>query len=665
MSILRKLFNDYIYLNFNLVNTKFIEGNGVAYGLSYQDNSSEVQLIISPTYQSNKSVIHSTGRSIANELKDQLSLSLLRNAAEVDEVGITFPEEGINEKGEKYIKGFSFNTYEVKHSVNTSSVEGLIAVKLQKNISNSNFANIGNSYSDSQAVTLDNGDVVVFAKNLKDETLVSWYLKSDKKGKFKALAGRKGVTERKLFKLDNPNNQLVLNRETILYLQINRRIIENQEVVTTNIFAFHPDEIVQNLKNGKGVDEYLLGNKRGQINKKTFFSSEYEISFLQYVERGESDIVAFLEKDQLSNTQRLHLLDFNKGELLLDFPIYEFKDPIDQLYVKDNNQGGFTITAVSGENMITFNRNSFEESPSIKIIPANSIKFLRDLVAIIHGQLPGIISSSTVVPITTNRESAVTDESTTQATSTSHMFSSSSQSSRSITEKTSTASTITIKPIETTVIDEGYSSSTESLTTHPTTSEKSTVKSTTFTAPTTTVIPQVTRRITISTNAPIQTVFTIPSVSEILTGRPTPTMLTTTTMLPQSTSLPEPHKLTMAGAGGSSSTGIVAGAFFGVAGFIALTAFGVYKYVQRHRRNNAEPQLTLDPDVRYRSLHSGTSDSDEELSTNGAGSGGNMPLRNVLERSQPETELDSVSVTSDNSRASSESPGSSRRSSRS
>ncbi|WP_374698587.1 hypothetical protein [Wolbachia endosymbiont (group B) of Limnophora tigrina] len=42
-------------IGFNPANVGLIEGNGIAYGLSYQDNgngSSKVKLLISPLYQS-------------------------------------------------------------------------------------------------------------------------------------------------------------------------------------------------------------------------------------------------------------------------------------------------------------------------------------------------------------------------------------------------------------------------------------------------------------------------------------------------------------------------------------------------------------------------------------------------------------------------------------
>lgn len=84
----------------------------------------------------------------------------------------------------------SFNTYGIKQSINVPLVEHLDKRKLQKNINNDNPANEGNSYFQPKAVKVGNGDVIVIAHNLKDQTLVSWYLKSDGSGKFKALAGK-------------------------------------------------------------------------------------------------------------------------------------------------------------------------------------------------------------------------------------------------------------------------------------------------------------------------------------------------------------------------------------------------------------------------------------------------------------------------------------------
>ncbi|MGL9681897.1 MAG: hypothetical protein ACR5K2_02825 [Wolbachia sp.] len=64
-----------------------------------------------------------------------------------------------------------------------------IQVKLNcnKNANNSNPTNKDNSYFQPKAVKIDNVNVIVIAYNLKNQTLVSWYLKSKEGGKFKAL----------------------------------------------------------------------------------------------------------------------------------------------------------------------------------------------------------------------------------------------------------------------------------------------------------------------------------------------------------------------------------------------------------------------------------------------------------------------------------------------
>ncbi|OWZ25353.1 hypothetical protein [Wolbachia endosymbiont of Wuchereria bancrofti] len=64
-------------------------------------------------------------------------------------------------------------------------------------------------------------------------------------------------------------------------------------------------EVVEGLKDGKGVNDFLLGNRNGQTNKASSFSSEHEISFLQYTKQTkDKDLVAFLENYQSTNKQR-------------------------------------------------------------------------------------------------------------------------------------------------------------------------------------------------------------------------------------------------------------------------------------------------------------------------------------------------------------------------
>ncbi|WP_341808317.1 hypothetical protein [Wolbachia endosymbiont (group E) of Neria commutata] len=150
-----------------------------------------------------------------------------------------------------------------------------------------------------------------------------------------------------------------------------RRGSTNKEVESTGIFTFDMAEVFRGLKKGKGIDECLLGRHCQINNEKPFFPSEHEISFLQYVERGEGDIVAFLEKDKSSNKQKLSLIIFKDSTLLAyDTSIYEFEDSIEQLYVKDNGQGDAIVTAISGGNIITFIQKSSKIPSKATVIPA-------------------------------------------------------------------------------------------------------------------------------------------------------------------------------------------------------------------------------------------------------------------------------------------------------
>lgn len=507
-------------IGFNPVNVGLIEGNGVTYGLSYQDNgngSSRVKLLISPLYQS-KTYECDTCVNVANEFKGQLSPTLIENSAEVDKVGVIFPTEETN-KERKCIKGLTFNTYEIKHSTNAPLVEYVGKVKLYKNIDINNLANEDNSYFQPKAVKVDHGNIVVIAHNLKDQALVSWYLQSDTNGKFKILREKNGLTERKLFKFDNPG-QLVLDENTMLYAQMSKEIIGKPEV-RTNIFKFDLIDVAQKLKDRK-EDECLL-KKNCQIDKAS--STIYnpgKINFLQYVRRTEGDdLVAFLAKKQSSNTQELHLARLAKRGPKSNFTVCECEDPIEQLYVKDNGQGGFIVTAVSGESIITFNRESSGKSSEATIIPASSIKALSDFVNIINGQLmPSIISSSTVAPITVT-ETVVTSKKTTTAaitsttetdtvkttkltTEASTIIVPTSTMSKSSTESTTQASTVTVE-----------STTVASTTTAPTSttsrpSTESTIQTSTVTVGPTTVAkttttPQATTVATTSTSVPSET----------------------------------------------------------------------------------------------------------------------------------------------------------------
>ncbi len=673
-------------IGFNPTNVELIEGNGVAYGLSYQDNgngSSKVKLLISPLYQS-KTYECGTNISVANEFKDQLSLTLIEDSAEIDKVGVIFPEEGISEEGEKCVKGLSFNTYGIKQSVNTPSVEHLDKRKLQKNIDNNSLANVGNSYFQPRAVKVGNGDVIVIAHNLKDQTLVSWYLKSSESGKFKVLTGEKGVTERKLFNFDN-QGQLALNGNTMLYSQVSKRITkENQEVRKTRIFKFDMAKVIQGLKDG--VNGFLLGNRKGQIdNKALSLSREHEISFLQYVEQTEgNDLVAFLENDQSANEQRLHIATLLKNGSVSDFPIYQFTDPIEQLYIKGNGQGGFIVTAVSGENIVTFNQNGSGKSSEATIIPANSIKTLSDFVNIINVRLtPDIISSSTVAPITV-AETVVTSKKTPTAAITSTAETDAVKTTKLTTEAVAPTSTISKPSTESTTVAKTTTTSqattvattstsvpivtsgTETSTVKPTaatgastsTMSKPSTESTTQTStvtvkPTTEAVAPTsttnkpstesttqTSTVTVEPTAPTtssekttQTVFSIPSTRT----KESTTPIFTTTLLPQSTSSPQPTQLAI----GSNKAGMIGGSLVGAIGIVGIIGFIAYRYV---KGRNAAPVLEL-TDLGYRRRSS--SSSDEEIFTTG------NRMRTIY---QSETVLNSISVeSSSRSRSSSSS----------
>ncbi|QOD38498.1 hypothetical protein ID128_01170, partial [Candidatus Wolbachia massiliensis] len=189
------------------------------------------------------------------------------------------------------------NAYAIKQLASTPSVEHFSKTKLQKNIKNNSLANEDNSYLQSRAVKVNNGAVIVIAHNLNDQTLVFWYLRSNESGKFKALAGKNGVIERKLFKFDNPG-QLALDGNTMLYAQMSKKITkENQEVKKTQIFKFDMADVVQNLKDSKDIDECLLSKKGCRINAVSSITSHPgEINFLQYVKRTEGNDIRLAAK---------------------------------------------------------------------------------------------------------------------------------------------------------------------------------------------------------------------------------------------------------------------------------------------------------------------------------------------------------------------------------
>ncbi|MDE5061964.1 hypothetical protein [Wolbachia endosymbiont of Drosophila tsacasi] len=586
-------------IGFNPTNVELIEGNGVAYGLSYQDNgngSSKVKLLISPLYQS-KTYECGTNISVANEFKDQLSLTLIEDSAEIDKVGVIFPEEGIGEEGEKYVKGLSFHTYGIKQSINVPSVEHLDKRKLQKNINNGSPANVGNSYFQPRAAKVDNEDAIVIAHNLKDQTLVSWYLKSDKGGKFKVLNGEKGVTERKLFNFDNPG-QLALNGNTMLYSQVSRKIIGDQEVRKTHIFKFDMAKVVEDLKSEK-KDECLLGKKNCQINTASSITSNPgKINFLQYVEGG--DLVAFLAEDRLPNKQTLHLTSLVKNGSKSNFTVCEFADSIEQLYVKDNGQDSFIVTAISEENVAIFNHQRFEKPSKVTIIPASSIKTLSDFVNIINGRLtPDIISSSTVAPVTIT-ETVVTSKQASTAAIASTAETDTVKTTKLTTEASTTAapttmskpsttqtSTVTVKPttvVKTTTTSQATTVATTS-TSVPSETETSTVKPTaaTVASTSTTSKPSTaqTSTVTVEPTVPTtssekttQTVFIIPSTRT----RESTTPIFTTALLPQTTSSPQPTQLAI----GSNRAGMIGGSLVGTIGIAGIIGFIAYKCIKKY-----------------------------------------------------------------------------------
>ncbi|WP_353286088.1 hypothetical protein [Wolbachia endosymbiont (group A) of Philanthus triangulum] len=702
-------------VGFNPANVGLIEGDGVAYGLSYQDNgngSSKVKLLISPLYQS-KTYEWGTNVSVVNEFKDQLSLTLIEDSAETDKVGVIFPTEEINKK-EKCIKGLTFNTYEIKHSINVPLVEYVGKVKLYKNINRDSLANEDNSYFQPKAVKVGNGNVIVIAHNLKDQTLVSWYLQSDTNGKFKVLREKNGLIERKLFKFDNPG-QLVLDENTILYSQVRKNSIENQEV-RTNIFKFDMAKVVKDLKSGK-KDECLL-SKRCQIdNKALSLSREYEISFLQYVKRTEgNDLVAFLAEDRLSDKQTLHLTSLVKNGSKSNFTICEFADSIEQLYVKDNGQDSFIVTAISEENIAIFNHQRFEKPSKVTIIPASSIKTLSDFVDIINGRLtPDIISSSTVAPVTIT-ETVVTSKKTLTAaitsttetdtvkitkltTEASTTVAPTSTMNKPSTESTTQTSTVTVEPTTeavtptstmskpsttrtstvtmeptteavtpTSTMSKPSTTRTSTVTMEPTTeavtptstmnkpSTESTTQTSTVTVKPTTVAKttttsQVTTVATTSTSVPIiNSEKTIQTVFSI----PSTRTKESTTPIFTTTLLPQPTSSPQPTqlAIGSNRAGMIGGSLIGTIGIAGIIGFIAYKCIKKyHGYYNAAHVLEL------ADLESHSNSSNEEIffTHSRTSSDNNISIQTTY---QSETMLDSISVeSSSRSRSSSSSSG--------
>ncbi|WP_265027010.1 hypothetical protein [Wolbachia endosymbiont (group A) of Bombylius major] len=353
------------------------------------------------------------------------------------------------------------------------------------------------------------------------------------------MTGEKGVTERKLFNFDN-QGQLALNGNTMLYSQVSRKIIGDQEVRKTHIFKFDMAKVVEDLKSGK-KDECLLGKKNCQINKVPSFSSEYEISFLQYVKRIKGDdLVAFLAGGRLPNKQMLHLTSLVKNGSKSNFTVCEFADSIEQLYVKDSGQDSFIVTAVSEENIAIFNHQRFEKPSKVTIIPASSIKTLSDFVDIINGRLiPGIISS-TIAPVTIT-ETVVTSKKTPTAAITSTAETDAVKTTKLTTEAVAPTSTISKPSTESTTV--AKTTTTSQATTVATTStsvpivtsgtETSTVKPTSATVASTSTMNKPSTESTIQTS----TVTVKPTtIAKTTTTSQATTVATTSTSAPIVTS---------------------------------------------------------------------------------------------------------------------------------
>ncbi|KAF5269454.1 hypothetical protein FQR65_LT18899 [Abscondita terminalis] len=221
-------------------------------------------------------------------------------------------------------------------------------------------------------------------------------------------------------------------------------------------------------------------------------------NFLQYVKRIKgNDLVAFLAEDRLSDKQTLHLISLVKNGSKSNFTVCEFADSIEQLYVKDNGQDSFIVTAVSGENIAIFNHQRFEKPSKVTIIPASSIKTLSDFVNIINGRLtPDIISSSTVAPITVT-ETVVTSKKTLTAAITS-----TTETDTVKTTKLTTEASTTVAPTSTISKPSTESTTqTRTVTVEPTTVAKTTTSQATTITTTSTNAPIVTSETETSRNA--------------------------------------------------------------------------------------------------------------------------------------------------------------------
>lgn len=304
---------------------------------------------------------------------------------------------------------------------------------------------------------------------------------------------------------------------------------------------------MKNLKRGKGIDDYLL-------NPKTpFFSSENKINFLQHIKKWKS--IAFIEYKTLSDTKKLHFISLEKDS---GFIAFEFKDSLEQLYVKKDAQSSIIATIVNKENIITINVDELAKAFKFSKIRVNEIQSLSDFIDLISGRLLiNVASSMTMSTIMSSSE--ISRDSTTECITTKKITS-------QMTKQVSTKSvkSITIAPSGVTV-------------TH-------------------TSIPIIT-----STNLPITSLNE--SAQTILTTEENKVIAST----PQS-EIP----FSIESAGGSSHSGIIIGSLLGIGGIAGLIALGGYRYIQRYRRNNEVPGFELEE---YVSTDSSRRSSNEKIST--------------------------------------------------
>lgn len=604
-----------------------MEVKGVTYGLDSQ--GSTVKLLIS--HQS-KTYEQDLGISVVNEFKDQLSLTLIEDSGNTVKIGIISPEEGLNEREEEYER-LSLNIYMVELSENGVSVKYLSEAELQTNAGDYNDGNSDNEYYFPRVVKTRNSDFIVFAHNFKNQQLIAWLLEPDKNGQLKPLVGRKSIIERKLFKFDKPG-QLAFSEETIFYSQR----VKGQ----MGIFPFNIEELTEKLRDGNKVDECLLANRACIINTSPSVKSEGEISFMQYVtnQNGE-DLIAFIEEDQSSKKQKLFFVKASNEAKL----VYEFTDRVEQLYVRSNGQSGFTVTAVSRENIKTFYVDNLFHHSGVTFIPVRDIKSLSDFAGIINGYLTLTTKESTEqpTPSTSHKVTEDTSQSTTLEVKTT-------------TEPTEPTTSATPEPMTT---DTSQSTTLEAKATE----EPTKVTTSATPNPITTDIPQTPTPNGVQTtlSGSTQRVFTtVPSSTEY--ERSTASQPSTATYPPQPTFSPRTQ---LARAGRSNDKGAIAGGTIGITVFFVLVVLGAYKFIKRRSRNNAVPPSNSNGENRSSQSSNVLIDFSNTQYTNSHG-GVSIGMDELLPTSRSaadeEMPLNSVSV-GDITPASSPSPGGSRSSS--